>query len=290
MDALAQMDKVDQETLRTLKYKQFWAAHYGLLKLRRYLYVLVVHPHIMTHANWRNRDNLNAADHVLSQLRAMEDINHDLSYAVTLFEIELQLKRKDFSQAMEKLEALATKLSEGNFDIYQRIKVMIIKAQIYDKAGIPQKGFSVALRAATLAHRSKIFPALWEAIGAICAVLHSVKEFEGSMRLLEAIMPQVLECEDCDLAAQSFSLLADAHVGLAGMVKTKHLQRKEQLTKGLENLGMAFDEFSKIENVRGQCEMLAKKATIMHLNGDSVLANDCAAQYLAIRNSAKEQD
>ena len=220
----------------------------------------------------------------------MKDSSHDLSYGVTLLEVELHLKRKDFSRAMEMLETLAKKLNEGNFDIYQRIKVMIVKAQIYDKAGVPQKGFSVALRAATLAHRARIFPVLWEAIGTICAVLHSVKEFEGSMRLLESIMPQVLECEDCDLAARSFSLLADAHVGLAGMANTKALQRQEQLTKGLENLGMAFNEFSRIENVRGQCEMLAKKATIMHLNGDSVLANDCAAQYLAIKNNAKERN
>ena len=189
---------------------------------------------------------------------------------------------------MSILESLATSLKEGDFDIYQRIKVMIIKAQVYEVAGIPQKGFSVALRAAILAHHTKILPALWEAIGAICAILHSLKEFEGSMRLLESIMPQVLECEDCDLTARSFSLLADAHVGAAGTAKIGTLQRKEQLTKGLENLEMAFHEFSKIEDVRGQCEMLAKKATIMHLNDDSMLANDCAARYLAIRKGAKE--
>ena len=218
----------------------------------------------------------------------MKNINRDLSYGITLLEINLQLRRKHFSKAMSILESLATELERGDLDVYQRIKVMIIKAQIYDKAGIPQKGFSVALRAATLAHHAKILPALWEAIGAICAVLHSLKEFKGSMKLLESIMPQVLECEDCDLAARSFSLLADAHIGTAGMTKIGTLQRKEQLTKGLESLEMAFDEFSKIEDVKGQCEMLAKKATIMHLNGDHVLANDCAARYLAIKKGAKE--
>ncbi|KAL9127076.1 MAG: hypothetical protein Q9217_003978 [Psora testacea] len=233
-------------------------------------------------------DNLDAAQHILSQLRAVQDLSHDLSYCIALLEIELQIRREDYTNAMQVLGKLAEKLDAGDFDIYKRIKVMICKVRIYDKAGIPQKGFSVALRAATLAYHAQISPVLWEAICAICAIFHSMKEFEGSMRLLEVIIPQVLECEDCDLAAHAFSLLADAHVGKAGLAKGDSLQRKEQLTKGLVNLDIAFDEFSQIEDVKGQCEMLAKKARIMHLNGDPVLANDCVAEYLAIVNAAKE--
>ena len=207
-----------------------------------------------------------------------------------MLEIDLQLRRKDHVQALEILEKLAKKLDAGDFDIYQRIKLMVVKAHVYEEAGNPQKSFSVALRAATLAYRAKILPVLWEAICAICAVFHSVKEFDASMKLLGSIMPQVLECEDCDLSARSLSLLADAHVGLAGLARADSLQRKEQLTKGMENLDRAFDEYSKIEDVKRQCEMRAKKAIIMHLNGDPALANDCAAQYLAIMNAAKEQN
>ena len=190
---------------------------------------------------------------------------------------------------MEILERLATRLSDEEADIYCRIKVMTLKARIYDRAGTPQKGFSVALRAASLARRSKLLPSLWEAVNAICAILNSLDEFEASVKLLDSIVPQVLECEDCELAAKTFSLLADSHVGLAGLAKAETTQRKEQLTRGLENLGRAFDEFSQVEDVQGQCEMMAKKATIMHLNGDPVLANDCAAKYLAIKEAAKEQ-
>ena len=166
--------------------------------------------------------------------------------------------------------------------------MMTLKARIYEKAGIPQKGFSVALRAASLAHRAMLLPALWEAVGAVCAILISLKEFSAAARLLESIMPQTLECEDCILSAQTFSLLADAHMGMAGQAKAETLPRKEQLTKALDNIGRSFDEFSRIEDVRGQCEMMAKKATIMHLNGDSVLANDYAAKYLDIKRAAKD--
>lgn len=190
---------------------------------------------------------------------------------------------------MEILERLAIKLIDEELDVYQRIKLMTLKARIYDKAGIPQKGFSVALRAASLAHRARLLPALWEAVGAVSAILISLKEFNAAAKLLESIMPQVLECEDCSLSAQTFSFLADAHMGMAGEARAETLQRKEQLTKALDNIDRSFDEFSKINDIKGQCEMMAKKATIMHLNGDPVLANDCAAKYLDIKRAAKEQ-
>lgn len=226
---------------------------------------------------------------MLAQLRAPPNLSEELHFSISILDMDLQIRRGDYSRAMELLESLATKLNDDEADIYQRIKLMTLKAQIYDKAGIPQKGFSVALRAASLAHRAKLLPALWKAVGAVCAVLNSLKEFGAAAKLLESIMPQVIECEDCNLSAQTFSLLADAHVGMAGHAKAETIQRKEQLTKGLENIDRSFDEYSRIEDVKGQCEILAKKATIMHLQGDPVLANDCAAKYLDIKAASKDQ-
>lgn len=230
-----------------------------------------------------------AAETVLAQLQAPPSLSQDLQFSVLTLEIDLNVRRRDFSKAMEILENLAARLSDGEADIFQRIKIMTLKARIYDKAGIPQKGFSVALRAASLAHRARLLPALWEAVGAVCAILISLKEFSAAVKLLESIMPQTLECEDCNLSAQTFCLLGDAHMGMAGQAKAETLPRKEQLTKALDNIGRSFDEFSRIEDVKGQCEMMAKKSTIMHLNGDPVLANDCAAKYLDIQRAAKDQ-
>ena len=216
-------------------------------------------------------------------------MGQDMVFSVTTLEIDLQIRRQNYSSAMSVLETLATKLHDEEADILQRIKLMTLKARIFDKAGIPQKGFSVALRAATLAHKARLLPALWEAIGAVSRILTSLKEFDAAAKLLSSIMPQVLECEDCDLAGHTFSFLADAHMGMAGQANAETLQRKEQLTKALEYIDGSFDEFSRVGEIRGQCEMMAKKATIMHLNGDPVLANDCAAKYLDIKKAAKEE-
>ena len=222
------------------------------------------------------------AKFLLNQLQASLQ-NQEISFNISILDIELQIRCRDYSRAMHLLENLATRLYENEADLYQHVKLMTLKAKIYDKAGMPQKSFSVALRAASMAHRAKIFPALWEAVGAVCAVLNSLREFGAATKLLHSVIPQVLECEDCDLTAQIFSLLADAHVGMAGQVAADTLQRKEQLTKALENVDRAFDEFSRVEDMKGQREMMARKATIMHLNGDPVLANDYAAKCLDIK-------
>ena len=203
-------------------------------------------------------------------------------------EIDLHIRRQDYTAAVELVEILSKKLSEHEADVFQRVKLMILKARIFDKAGTPQKGFSLALRAANIAHKASLLPILWEAVGAVSRVLISVKEFEAAARLMESIIPQVLECEDCNLAGHSFLTLADAYVGQAGEAKAESLQCKERLNKALEYVDRSFDEFSRVEDVKGQCEMLAKKATIMHLNGDPVLANDYASQYLDIKKAAKE--
>lgn len=229
-----------------------------------------------------------AAEHLLDQLRGSSS-NLEMDFTLALLGIDLLMRRGDYPTAMSTLEKLSTRLDEEMADIYQRVKVMTLKARLLDKAGIPQKGFSVALRAASFAHKARLLPALWEAVGAVSRVLISLEEFEASAKLLASIMPQVLECEDCDLSAHMFAYLADAHMGMAGQANAETPKSKEQLTKALEYLGRSFDEFSKIEDVKGQCEMLAKKATIMRLNGDMVLANDCAAQYLDIKRAAKEE-
>lgn len=235
------------------------------------------------------RDNLVAAKQVLSQLRTGAKLDSDLTFSVSILEIDLVIRRQDYPTAMELLEKLATNLNDQDADVFQRVKLMVLKARIYDKAGTPQKGFSVALRAASMAYKAHVLPALWEAVGAVSCVLISLREFEAAAKLMASIMPQVLECEDCNLAGHSFSTLADAHMGQAGQADANSLQRKEQLTKALEYIDLSFDEFSRVEDIRGQCEMMAKKATIMHLNGDPVLANDCAAKYLDIKRAAREQ-
>lgn len=133
-------------------------------------------------------------------------------------------------------------------DILRRVKLLILKARVFAKAGVPVKGFSMVLRAASSAHRASLLPLMWEAVGALCNILLDLDEFGAVKRLVEAIMPlvsakrrklvcrpmvrnhmvcdvvadqlcvteQVLEGGNEYLTAQLYCNLTDACVGLAG--------------------------------------------------------------------------
>ncbi|KAI7973060.1 hypothetical protein EIK77_004337 [Talaromyces pinophilus] len=198
-------------------------------------------------------------------------------------------------------------MRQENFDVLAQIRLLCFKARILEKTGLPQRGFSLAMRAASIAHRCRVLPGLWEAIGVLATVLLSMREFEAAAEMMESIMPQVLELDDRYLTARSYSILVDANMGLAGEASSPTpsfspadddedeeavnkqpdpLKKKEYITRALAYIDCSYDEYEAIEDLLGQCEMMAKKATVMHLSGDLVLANDYAAKYLDLRKGA----
>ncbi|RHZ43167.1 uncharacterized protein CDV56_100624 [Aspergillus thermomutatus] len=104
-------------------------------------------------------------------------------------------------------------------------------------------------------------------------------------------MPQVLQADDCDLAARAYLLLVDANMGMAGKLWSQGQDtptKKEHIDRALGYLDCAYEQYEEIEDIKGQCEMMAKKATVMHLTGDLVLANDYAAKYLDLQKLSKK--
>ncbi|CBF76899.1 hypothetical protein AN4735.2 [Aspergillus nidulans FGSC A4] len=232
-------------------------------------------------------DDRESASQLLSQLRAIDLPDSDLSFLLSFITVEHLIRQADYAQALELIEKTAQSIHQDNFDIQPQVKLLCLKARIFEKMGQPQRGFSLAMRAASIAYRSRLLPGLWEAIVALGGVLLSLKEFEAVAKMVESIMPQVLETSDCDLAASAYSLLVDANMGIAGRLwsegKDNGPAKKEYMNRALGYLDSAYEQYEEIEDLRGQCEMMAKKATVMHLTGDSVLANDYAAKYLDLR-------
>jgi anaphase-promoting complex subunit 5 len=218
--------------------------------------------------------------------------DNDISLAISFLNIEFLIRKGEYSHALQMVERLAQSMHQESFDVYTQIKLLCLKARIIEKTGQPQRGFSLAMRAASLSYRSRFLPGLWEAISVLARVLLSLNEFEGAAEMMESIMPQVLESEDRELIARSYSVLVDANMGMAGRFsrgsgngskQDNPVKKKEYMTRALEYINCSYDEYEKIEDLKGQCEMLAKKATVMHCSGDLVLANDCAAKYLDLK-------
>ncbi|KAL4754737.1 hypothetical protein BDW72DRAFT_101082 [Aspergillus terricola var. indicus] len=270
-EASAQLAEMNPERFQSLKTGQYWAFFSGALQLRRKIY----------------NDDRESASQLLSQLQAIDLPDSDLSVLLSFLTVEHLIRQANYAQALELIEKTAESIHQDNFDIQSQVKLLCLKARIFEKIGQPQRGFSLAMRAASIAYRSRLLPGLWEAIVALGAVLLSLKEFDAVAKMVESIMPQVLETSDCDLAASAYSLLVDANMGIAGRLwgegKNNGPAKKEYMNRALGYLDSAYEQYEEIEDLRGQCEMMAKKATVMHLTGDSVLANDYAAKYLDLR-------
>jgi anaphase-promoting complex subunit 5 len=226
----------------------------------------------------------------------MELPDIDLALHLSLLEIEFRLRKGHYQKAMDILDEVAHFMQQDNFDIFVQVRLLCYKARILAKTGLPQRGFSLAMRAASIAYRSRVLPGLWEAIGVLATVLLSLGEFEAAAEMMESIMPQILELDDRYLTARSYSVLVDANMGMAGdNFKTNKkemgpMKTNKNVTRAIAYIDCAYDEFEAIEDVPGQCEMMAKKATVMHLTGEPVLANDYAAKCLDLKRKAAESE
>lgn len=207
-----------------------------------------------------SRDNLRAAEHLLNQLLAQDSTEPDVAFEIKILDLDLMMRRGSYPEALEELERLSSRLVDEDADVYHRARLLTLKAQLLSKCGVPLKGFSVAIRAASVAWRARILPSLWEALATVANVLVHLREFEAAVKLMIAIIPQVfgtktfistdqqltfyfkiLECEDAASSAKSYSVLIDAQMGLAGLATRGTPRRKEYLTKTLEYIDRAFD-------------------------------------------------
>ncbi|KAK7442627.1 anaphase-promoting complex protein [Colletotrichum acutatum] len=271
-EALQKLEALDENALRSWKPSQYWYKYRGIIKLKRDLH----------------HNNLDGAEQLLSQLlqSKKDDLEPDMAFVVDFLHIDCLTRRGDLQAAFNKVEDMLAAIRDDKRDISLRVRLMLIKVHLYDKCGRPQRGFTIAMRAASMAWRARLVSCLWQAIGAIANILTSLGEFEASVQLLTAVLPRSLECDSAALSGQLYSYLADANMGIAGTMAPQSAKRREYLTRATGAIQKAFDHYSSIEDITRQCEMMAKKATVMKVAGDKVLAADYAAAYVALRKEA----
>ncbi|OKL63090.1 hypothetical protein UA08_02006 [Talaromyces atroroseus] len=223
---------------------------------------------------WSQKSNGSYRRYTAGRFTVTQNIGiHDIDLILQLsfLEIEFRLRRGHYTQAMAIVEDIAQSIQQENFDVLTQIRLLCYKARILEKTGLPQRGFSMAMRAASIAHRSRVLPGLWEAIRVLAVVLLSLHEFEAASEMMESIMPQVLELDDRYLTARSYSILVDANMGLAGECSSTSggdgrnhktadpLKKKEYVTRALAYIDCSYDEYEAIEDVLGQSRCLAAK-------------------------------
>ncbi|KAL0261638.1 APC5 protein [Diplodia seriata] len=249
------------------------------------------------------------ATHLLDALRAFRPTDPEVLYQLAALEVDALTRRGDFAAAFVRVDELAADLKAEDADVYQRVHLLTLKAALFAKAGIPEKGFSIAMRASSAAHRARLWPALWEALAAVQAILVELGEFRAARRLGDAVAPLALEAGDETLCAKLYLALADACVGIAGEEQHQHQHQQQQqqretapsstaiaaaassaptdgnssntfssaadngsaaahqksLAEAMLFLEKARDCFRSIEDVRGECETIAKRALLEKL-------------------------
>jgi hypothetical protein len=68
---------------------------------------------------------------------------------------------------------------------------MTLKAQLLDRCGRTQKGWSVAVRAMSIAKRAKNLSVMYAAMGAVSKCLVEFRECDAAWKLMDSVMPQV---------------------------------------------------------------------------------------------------
>jgi anaphase-promoting complex subunit 5 len=194
--------------------------------------------------------------------------------------IDYLVSKGDYAVAFTAVSALAQSLKEDNADILQRTSVLLMQADLFRKAGKPEYGFSVALRAASVAYKAKLMPSLWSAVGMLANILNNMGECASARRLLESVLPQCLENGDNMLSGTLYSHLGDSFMGLADPGRTTEPRlQTTYVAKAELYIDRARECFKKSSYLSGECEQLMKKAIIAKLRGDEKLAEEWSQNH-----------
>jgi anaphase-promoting complex subunit 5 len=182
-------------------------------------------------------------------------------------------------------------LKEDNADILQRVNVLLMKADLFRKVGKPERGFGVALRAASVGYKAKLMPSLWAAVGLLANILNGLGECSSAKRLIEGVIPQALEGSDNMLIGTLYSHLGDSYMGLAdpstvpkmpsspSSSPSANRSTAANVAKAELYIDRARECYKKSGYLAGECEQLMKKAIIAKLRGDEKLAEEWAQNH-----------
>ncbi|KAI5301793.1 anaphase promoting complex subunit 5 [Ascosphaera pollenicola] len=231
--------------------------------------------------------NFTQCEHILDDLKESAVWRPDELLMISLREVDFLVRRGDFDAALDVIEQCGASTRQETFDVVMQVKLLNSKALVFEKLGLPERGFSLAMRAASVAFRSRFYPGLWEAIGLLSRVLMSFREFRAAVDILESITPQVLAYNNTELKARIFSLLGDGNMGLAGQAVSDRQLRDTFLEDTIDSIDESLILYEVLGDVHRQCEMMAKKAMALRALGDFARTEETATKYLDLRKKAQ---
>lgn len=176
------------------------------------------------------RMDLQAASSLLNQLQAA-DIPTDLRFELSVLEVDYLTRSGAIDAALERVAGLAERSAPAfpddpcAADVYDRVRLLILKSRLFGLANQPERGFSTALRAANVSARARCFPLLWGAVACLADVLNRRSEFGAARALVDSVLPKALEgriATGIGSVTDLYEVLGDSWVGQAGQVHESH--------------------------------------------------------------------
>lgn len=287
--AHAHLANTPPQVLSVLKHQQYHSFFTSLLHLRQALH----------------HNNLSAASSLVASLLAQPAPDLDLGFSLALLEIDLLARQTRYPDAFDALDALTLTAHPDSTDVVATIKLRLTRARLLALTGHTLQGFSMTVRAASIALRVRALPCLWEACVHLGAVLVALRAPRQALAVLESVVPMVLEARDADVAGRLFVGLGDACVGIAGGEREGGGEggddggeegegegeggREGWLRRAIGYLDCGIAEYVKVEGRCGQLEAWAKKATVLRVLGDDELVDDAATRYMELKRQWEEE-
>ncbi|KAH7078559.1 anaphase-promoting complex subunit 5-domain-containing protein [Paraphoma chrysanthemicola] len=281
-DAISALEAIDPAVHKSLKYHQYLVLCIGVIKFKRAI----------------RRSDWSTCTHLLTMLKPQSatdpsstPLDPELSFLLQDAYIDYLVSRGSYSEAFTVISSLARSLKEDGADILQRVNVLLMKADLFRKVGKPERGFGVALRAASVSYKAKLMPSLWAAVGLLANILNNLGECANARRLVEGVLPQAIEGTDNLLIGTLYSHLADSYMGLADPNRetkaadspssspSSPRSTANNVAKAELYIDRARECYKKSGYLAGECEQLMKKAIIAKLRGDEKLAEEWAQNH-----------
>ncbi|KAG5437418.1 hypothetical protein PCANB_000849 [Pneumocystis canis] len=205
------------------------------------------------------REDFPYAEKLCQQL-SLIDVDSDISFYISISEIELEAKKGNFLLSFDKLSIMQNRVKMTKFENLYHLTLLLVSIQLYIECQQPLKAFSIASKCIVLAITYHNISLVIKAVLLFSQILLHLGEFLAAYDTVQRFMPKLLET--CDLE----------HESLAYLIMAESLFGRYQKCKDLEmDMDQQYEilSFRILQDVKYQDRVLRKKIEFCQRIGEA---------------------
>lgn len=210
------------------------------------------------------RGDLGYAEKVYRQLSSI-DVDGDISFYISISEIELEAKKGNFSLSFDKLSIMQNRVKMSGFEGLYHLTLLLVSAQLYIECQQPLKAFSIASKSIVLATTYHNLPLVIKAVLLLSQILLYLEEFLAAYDIVQRFIPKLLETCDLEYESIAYLIMAESMIGCYQKDSSIEMNVTEQ--EILDFLDHALKGFQKLQDVRYQDKVVKKKIEFCQKTG-----------------------